>query len=178
VSFDALAGAAAGPFAAACAVLAFAGATKIRHPRGVQGAVSALGLPVSPPAIRALGIIEAGAALTGLVLGGAAAIAVALVYASLAVAAWRLLVRSPGTACGCLGASTAPVTATHVIVDVMAAVAALFATAAGPPLAAVGSSLWLRLVFVVLAGCGAALVALLLDALPALDAATREGGSP
>lgn len=172
-----IAEAAAGPFAAACAVLGFAGASKIARPTGTQPAVGALGLPNSPAAIRALGIVEGAVAVAGLAIGGVAAAAVAVVYAALAIAAWRLLVQAPGTDCGCLGASNAPVTKTHVVINLAAVIAATLAAGAESPLAAVSSNLGQRFAFVALVGCCAWLVALMLDTLPALGAAVREGGS-
>jgi hypothetical protein len=177
VSMDAIAGATAGPFAAACVLLVFAGVSKIRRPLATRPAATALGLPATAPAIRVLGGVEVLAACTALAAGGVAAAAVAVLYAALALAAGRLLARSPGTACGCLGASDAPVTPTHVIVNIAAAGIAGVATAAGAPLAAVGGGAWSRVVFVTLVGCCAWLVASLLDAVPALNASVRQGGS-
>ena len=168
MSIDAIADAAAGPFAAACALLVFAGASKLRRPVGTSPAAAALGLPSSPTAVRALGAVEAGVAAAGLAFGGWAAAAVAVVYAALALAAWRLFVSAPGTACGCLGVSDAPVSAVHIWVNLAAAVAAAVAIAAGPPLSAVGAGVWARIAFVLLVGCCAALVATALDALPAV----------
>jgi len=174
---DVIAHAAAGPFAAACLLLVFAGASKIRRPTGTRPAATALGLPDSPGAVRTLGIVELGIAAIGLALGGIAAVTVAIVYLALAIAAWRLLVRSPGTACGCLGVSDTPVTATHIVVNFAAMIAALLAAAAGPPLAAVGTSVLARVSFVLLVGCCASLVAMVLDTLPALNARIHESDS-
>jgi hypothetical protein len=174
---DAIAGATAGPFAAACAVLVFAGVSKIRHPLATRPAAAALGLPASPVAVRVFGGAEVLVAGTALALGGLAAAAVAVFYTALALAAARLLARSPGIACGCLGASDAPVTPTHVIVNIAAAGVAGVAAATGSPLAEVGGSAWSRVAFVALVGCCAWLVASLLDAVPALNAAVRQGGS-
>jgi hypothetical protein len=176
VSIDVIAGATAGPFAAACVVLAFAGGSKIVRPSATRPAATALGLPDSPAAVRALGAVETVTAVAALAIGGIAAAAVAAIYGALALAAWRLLARAPGTACGCLGASDTPVTATHVVVNVAAAFVAAIAVTTASPLSAVGSSLWSRLAFVVLVGCCAWLVTSVLDALPALNAAAREGG--
>jgi hypothetical protein len=174
---DAIAGATAGPFAAVCAVLVFAGVSKLRRPLATGPAAAALGLPASPAAVRMLGgaeVLTAGAALAA---GAFAAAGVAVLYTALSLAAWRLLARSPGTACGCLGASDAPVSATHVVVNVAAAGVSLLAIAAGSPLAEVSGGVWSHLAFVMLVGCCAWLVAALLDALPALNTAVRQGGS-
>ena len=127
--------------------------------------------------MRGLGVTEMAAAAAGIASGGWAAIAVAVVYAALAVAAARLLVRSPGTNCGCLGVSDAPVSVAHVVVDGGAAVAALLAATGGSPLGAAGESLTARITFLVATGCCAWLVVQLLDALPALNRAVRAGGA-
>jgi hypothetical protein len=177
VSIDVIAEAAAGPFAAACALLAYAGGSKVRRPSGVVPAAAALRLPSTPRAIRTLGVVEIGAATAGLALGGFAAAAVAAVYGVLAIAAWRLYARAPGTACGCLGQSDAPVTAAHIAINVVAAAAAALAATAGPPLAAAGTGAWSRVAFVVLVACCAWLAASVLDALPALGEFAREGSS-
>jgi hypothetical protein len=176
VSIDAIADAAAGPFAAACALLLFAGASKLRRPIGTRPAAAALGLPASPAAVRTLGVVELAVAAAGLALGGWAAAAVAAIYVALAIAAWRLFVQAPGTACGCLGASDAPVSKTHIVVNAAAALVAVLAIAGGPPLLAVGDSAWARFVFVALVGCCALLVAAVLDVRPALTRAATEGG--
>jgi hypothetical protein len=177
VSMDVIAGATAGPFAAACVVLVLAGVSKIRRPLATRPAAAALGLPASRTAVRALGALEVVSATVALAIGGVAAAAVAVVYGGLALAAWRLFMRSPGTACGCLGASDTPVTTTHIVVNVTAGFVAVLAVTNGSPIAAVGAGAWTRVAFVVLAVCCASLVALLLDGLPMLNAAMREGGS-
>jgi hypothetical protein len=177
VSMDVIADGTAGPFAVACVVLAVAGTAKLRKPSATGPAASALGLPDSRAAVRSLGAIELASAVAALAIGGVAAAVVAIVYVALALAAWRLLVRAPGTACGCLGASDAPVSSVHILVNVVAVFLAAIATVHGSPITAVGSGLWERAAFIVLVGCGAALVALVLDALPALNTAMREGGS-
>ena len=176
MSIDLIAGAAAGPFAAACVVLVFAGGSKVRRPAGTRPALAALGLPASPAAVRTLGMVEAIAGAAGLAAGGAA-IAVGVIYGALAVAAWRLFVRSPRTGCGCIGAADTPVAATHIVVNVAATIAALLASGAGTPLSAVGSDLWSRVAFVLLVGCCAWLVTAALDTLPVLNATVREGNS-
>ena len=174
---DTLANIAAGPFAAACLLLAFAGVAKLRRPDGTGSAAAAIGLPPSPVAVRGLGAVELLAAAAGLALGGAAALVVAAIYLGLAVVATRLLVRSPGTNCGCLGASDSPVSIGHVLVDGAAVVAALLATFGDSPLSAAGASVAVRLAFLAATACCAWLAAQVLDALPALDRATRPEGA-
>ena len=168
---------AAGPFAAACLLLGFAGIAKIRRPRTTQPAATALGLPGSRAAVRTLGILELGAAGAGIVFGGAGAAAVAALYAALAFAAGRLFVRSPDTPCGCIGASNAPASAAHVAVNVAAVIVAAIASRSGSPLHAVGHNGWMIVAFVGLVGCCAALVDVMIESLPALSAAAREGRS-
>jgi len=170
---DTLANIAAGPFAAACLVLAFAGFAKIRRPSGTRSAAVAVGLPASAVAVRALGVVELGAAAAGIAFGGVPALVVAGLYLGLTVVAARLLARSPGTNCGCLGASDSPVSRAHVIVDGVAVVAALLASLGDSPLAAAGTSVAVRVAFLVAIGCCAWLAGQVLDALPALDRATR-----
>lgn len=177
MSIDVIADAAAGPFAAACALLLFAGGSKVRRPLGTRPAAAALGLPASPAAVRTLGVVEIGTAAAGLLVGGIAAAAVAVVYGALAVAAFRLFVRAPGTPCGCLGASDTPVSATHIVVNVAAAIAALLAITAGSPLTAVAHGTWSRVAFVLLVGCCASLVGSLLDTLPTLKPPARESSA-
>jgi hypothetical protein len=177
VSMDVIAGGTAGLFAAVCLVLAFAGISKVRRPLATRPAAAALGLPRSRAAVRVLGAVEVAIAVVALAVGGAAAAAVAVVYGALTVAAWRLLARSPGTACGCLGTSDAPVTVVHVVVNVAAMLVAVLATAQGSPLTAAGDGIWARGALIALAACCASLIALLLDTLPTLNAAMREGGS-
>ena len=176
MSMDVIAGATAGPFAAACVVLVFAGVSKIRRPLAAGPRPRPLASrPRARPFVRSAH--SKSLPPPPLAIGGVAAAAVAVVYGALALAAWRLLVRSPGTACGCLGASDSPVHATHIVVNIAAGFVAALATANGSPIAAVGAGVWPRIAFVALVGCCAALVASVLDALPTLNAAVREGGS-
>jgi hypothetical protein len=150
-------------------VLAFAGGAKVRRPAGTRTAASAAGLPSTPAAVRGLGIAEIVAAVAGIALGGWAALVVAGLYAGLALVAARLVRRAPGTNCGCLGASDAPVSVSHVVVDGTAVIAAAFAAVGGSPLAAAGNNVWMQIAFIAATGCCAWLAAQLLEALPALN---------
>jgi hypothetical protein len=174
---DTLADIAAGPFAAACLLLAFAGVAKLRRPAATGPAAVAVGLPASPAAVRALGAVEVVAAGAGLAFGGPAALAVAVIYFALAVVAVRLIVRAPGTNCGCLGASNTPVSIGHVIIDGAAVAAGLLAGFGGSPVAAAGTSAPVRLAFLAAIACCAWLAAQVLAALPALSRATRTEGA-
>jgi hypothetical protein len=175
---DTLANIAAGPFAAACLVLAFAGLAKIRRPSAARAAAAAAGLPAWPLAVRGLGVLELAAATAGITFGGAAAGAVAGLYLGLTVVAARLLARSPGTNCGCLGASDAPVSVGHVIVDSVAVVTALAASLGDSPLTAPGTSGAVRVAFLAGVGCCAWLVGQVLETLPALGRAVRAEHAP
>ena len=168
---------AAGPFAAACLVLAFAGVAKVRRPAGTTAAASAIGLPSSPAAVRGLGVVEIGAAIAGIAVGAWAALVVAALYLGLAVVAARLVRRAPGTNCGCLGPSDSPVSVAHVVVDGGAVAAAAFAAFGGSPLTAAGNNVWVRIAFIAATACCAWLAAQMLDALPALNRAVRAEGS-
>ena len=149
-----------GVFVAACVVLVVAGVAKVRAPAPVRRAARAIRLPASTAAIVLFGGIEIVVALAGLLIGHAACIAVALVYAFLAAVALRLVRRAPAIPCGCLGAAEAPATVAHVVFNVAAAAVSV--------LAAFGPSPWSRLVadpgpalvLVVLALCCARLAAL------------------
>ena len=180
MSMDVIADAAAGPFAAACVVLAFAGV--VEDPPAVAARsppATALGLPASPVAVRTLGVVEIGAAAVGLAVGGVAALAVAVVYGALAVAAWRLLVSRAGHRVRVpRRVRRAGHRRSHVVVNVAAALRRRARDRRGrSPLAAVGTGIWsrrrVRAARRLLRGAGR----VVLDALPALDAAVREGGA-
>jgi hypothetical protein len=181
VNLDAVAAASAVLFVAVCAVLAAAGVTKLVRPSTTGTALVALGLPSAPGFVRALGALECVIATSGLLFGGRAALAVAACYAALAIAALGLLVRAPGTACGCLGGSEAPVTPAHVVLDTAAAVVATFAAGAGSPLRYLSDDPVLGMASLMLAGCAAWLAALLVGrarpevAAPATHSEPRTG---
>jgi hypothetical protein len=177
MSGDLIARIAAGPFIAACLVLAFAGVAKIRRPSGTTAAARAIGLPASPTLVRGLGVVETIVAAAGIAVGAGAAFAVAGLYLGLGMVAGILVRRAPGTNCGCLGTSDAPISVSHVVVDGAAVVASLFAAFGGSPLAGAGNNIWVRLAFLAATGCCAWLAGQLLDALPALNRAARPRGA-
>jgi len=167
-----------GPFLAACALLAVAGGAKLLRPANAGPAARALRLPSGPTAARALGAIELGVALAGVMFGGWAAVAVAAGYGMLAVASFALWRTAPATPCGCIGASsTTPASAGHVVVNTLAALIGAAAAAGGSPLRVVADQPLLGVPFVALTALAAWLAALTLDALPALRVAVREGNS-
>jgi hypothetical protein len=124
------------PYLAAAALLVAAGVEKVRKPHYTLEAFTALHLPSSFRAIRALGVVEClagGAAIvtTAASTAGqqAAAALVAILYVALAAVVVRLLVSGTSVrSCGCLGAADTPPSYTHVAVNLACAVsAALYA---------------------------------------------------
>lgn len=164
-----------GPFLAACALLAIAGAAKVAGPAPTRAAARAVGVRVPSAGVVAFGLVELGTAGAGAIVGGRIALAVAVCYLLLTVFAVRLLVHAPTTPCACLGATGAPVSPVHVAVDVVAVCVALAAASGGAPLAEI-SGRWIAVaVFGVLVACCVKLAALALGELPPLAAASREG---
>ena len=80
-----------GPFLAACALLAVAGASKLARPSGARAAARGLDIPAGSTGVRVLGAFELAVALSGALFGGRAAVAVAVCYgAFLVLTALRL----------------------------------------------------------------------------------------
>jgi hypothetical protein len=166
-----------GPFLAACVVLAIAGVKKLRRPAVAQPALGALGLPSSVAAARAVGAGELFVAVLGAALGSYFALGVAAAYLLLTVVALRLLRRAPSMPCGCLGAPDAPVTRTHVAVDVVAVLVSLAAATGAAPLSYLPDEAAGAAAFLVLVGCLTYITSLLIDAQPALRVAMQRGRS-
>ena len=164
-----------GPFLAACSLLAWSGARKIAHPDAARVTLRALRLPSTGAAARGLGVVEIVVAAAGALFGGLFALAVAGLFVGFAIVAARLITRAPGTPCGCLG-SNATASWSHVVVNLLAATAALVvAVAGGSPLAWIAHTPAAGVPLVVLVGCAAWLAALTIDALPALTQPYQEG---
>jgi hypothetical protein len=174
---DDIAALACGPFLAACALLAVAGAGKMRHPSHTGAAARALGLPGNRAALRTLGAAELAIGLAGIGLGGAAAFVVAVSYGALTIAALLLWRGAPETPCGCIGASTAPASGAHVGVNAGAAVAAAVAAFGPRPFTVIADQPLAGVPFLVLVALAAGLAALVADSLPALRATVREEGA-
>lgn len=172
-----VAGLAAGPFVAACSLLALAGAAKIADPRPARDAISAAGWRVPRVVARGVGGVEIAVGVSGVVLGGSAALVVAVAYLVLAGFALRLIRHAPATPCACLGASSVPVSRVHVLVDLGAVAIALAAASGGAPFAPVAHRPFASAVFVVLVASCVKLGALTFDALPQLSQAMKEGAS-
>jgi len=154
----------AGAFLAACVLLAWSGFAKLRRPGAAQIAARAVGLPATRRAARTFGAVELVVAASGAVFAGVGALLVALMFGALAVIAAQLRRRAPATPCGCLGASDAPASRAHVVLNMLAALVALAVFAAGgSPLAVLVDQPLAALPFVVLVLCAARLAALLIE---------------
>ncbi|HEV7527215.1 MAG TPA: MauE/DoxX family redox-associated membrane protein [Acidimicrobiia bacterium] len=164
-----------GPFVSACALLFVAGAGKVAHPEPAQVAARAAGFPVPRAGVIAFGCIEVGAGVAGALFGGPTALAVASCYLVLTIVAIRLLLRAPSTPCACLGGSNTPVTPTHVALNVVAMVIAVVAAFGRSPVGALSGHWLTGALFAVLVGCCVKLAMLVLETLPELAAATKEG---
>jgi hypothetical protein len=165
----------AGPFLAACALLVIAGAGKIAHPIPARIAARAAGMRVSRSGIVVFGVVEIAAGVSGALVGGRAALAVAACYLLLAAVAVALLIRAPATPCACLGSSSAVVTRTHVVLNLGAAAFAVAAAGGGSPLGVLSDQLIAGAVIAVLAACAVRLAMLALETLPEVTAAIQEG---
>ena len=172
-----LAGLAAGPFVAACSLLAIAGAGKIARPRPTRDAVLAAGWNVPAAAVAAFGAVEVLTGVAGIAFGRGATLAVAACYLLLATFAFLLVRRAPSTPCACLGSTSAPASRVHVVIDIAAVAIALAAASGGPPLAGFGSRPFAAVVFVALVACCVQRVALAFDSLSVLDRAVKESAS-
>jgi hypothetical protein len=177
LSPDDIAALACGPFLAACALLATAGATKTLRPAPSHAAARALGLPGTHGALRTVGAAELAIGIAGVVIGGAAAIAVAALYGALTIAALLLWRRAPDLPCGCIGASTAPASGAHVVLNACAAAAAAAAAFGPRPVTVVADQPLAGIPFLALVAVAAGLVPLAADTLPTLRATIREGNS-
>ena len=169
---------AAGPFVAACSLLVIAGSRKVCTPAppAKRSRPRAVPRPVVG-VVRSRSAVELATGVAGVVFGGRAALAVAVLYLALGGFAWRLLRRAPTTPCACLGSSTASVSRAHVLINLGAGGAALAAASGGSPLARLAGRPQATIVFVVLVACCVQLLALALDALPALANVVKENRS-
>ena len=120
-----------GPLHAAAAVVLVAGAAKLARPTAAATALRVLRLPGSRAAVRAIAVVElAVAALVLAGAGGGRAAVAALAALHLGFAAVAAALRARSATCGCFGAA-APVTGTHVVVNLVVAALALAAVAGG-----------------------------------------------
>lgn len=168
---------ATGPLVAAAALLAVAGAAKLRRPAPTGLALATVGLPGSDPVVRAIGAAEVVVAAGTVALGGSWAAPLALLYVGFTAFTALQVGRARRTGeladCGCFGDRSAPVGATHVAVNLALAATGLWALVA--PTAGLAASLaasaGATVGVVALGLLAAATIRALLTDLPALGAA-------
>ena len=170
-----------GIVSAAALLLVVAGLAKLRDPLPARSAMVAARLPGgaavrSPGTARAVGAAELVVGSAALLVGGPVTAALlALSYLLLALMAARLLSVAAGTGCGCFGASGAPISRWHLVMDVgFAAAAAVAVVLPAPGLPeAVSVTGWEGGLLVALVGLLAYAAFLMTTALPSLAAASR-----
>ena len=173
LSSVAVSGLLATPFFAAALLLAVSGWTKLRRPGSAVGALRAAGLPSSDRVVRLLGAVEGVVGLGCLLASGRRELSVALAVLYLGFAGFLVaLLRSPDRpgSCGCVGATEAPPTRLHVILDLGAALTGVAAAARPlPGLLPFAADLgWGGVPFVMGVALSAYLVHLVLAYLPAV----------
>jgi hypothetical protein len=131
LSAVAVSGLLATPFFAAALLLAVSGWTKVWQPGSAAAALRATGLPSSNRVARLLGAVEGTVGL-GCLLSPGRELSVALALLYLGFAGFLVaLLRSPDRpgSCGCVGATQAPPTRLHVVLDLGAALTGVVAAA-------------------------------------------------
>lgn len=122
-----------GAFQIAAVVIAVSGLAKLRSPGPFAALLRSIGLPGGPLTARVAGLVELVLGAAAVLVGGpvlAAAVGAAyLVFAGAIVAARR----SGTESCGCFGAASAPPSAVHLVVNLLAAAIAIAAALAGGP---------------------------------------------
>lgn len=116
-------------------VLAWSGAAKVRHPEPARRALAALGVPATDALARVLAAGELGIAVLALVApADVSGVALAGLFACLALTAGLLARRGHDAGCGCFGEGRerAPGRA-HVVVNLAAALGAVAVTFQSPP---------------------------------------------
>lgn len=175
---------ATGPLLAAAALLVLAGVAKVRRPAPTGLAMARLGLPGSDRVVRALGALEVLAALVATMIGGWAALPVAVLYLGFALVSMAQLRRAAATGeaadCGCFGDQSAPLGWSHVAVDVTLAGAAGLAVlvGAGGLVAGLVDTPAATAVVAALAALAAWGIEAILTDLPALRALRRTDEAP
>jgi hypothetical protein len=168
-----------GPFVVAACLLAGAGFAKAVQPASTAGALAAMHLPHRRWMVRTGGFVEAALACVAIVTGNAVlALLVAvsyLAFAGFVIAALRT--GAPLASCGCFGKIDTPPHPLHVVLDLLAACAAVgVAIDGGTSISRVLSDQpWNGLPFVLLVAIGVAAAALAMSALPQTLAAARGG---
>ena len=160
-------------FASGAVLLVVAGAAKLLKPG--QGVVDLLGFRAPTPLVRVVGASETAVGVTALLVGGATAWAVGLLYACFAVIVLRAVL-AKAAACGCFGRLDAPPSWVHVVGNLtLAGVSFAAAGAATAPVPAIVQSISdqpaigaaLAMEIVLMAGLGLATFTALPEALGA-----------
>lgn len=99
-------------YASAAVLLVAAGAAKLSRP--APGVADLLGFRAPTPLVRLVGASEVAVGIAALLVGGPAAWAVGLLYASFAVIVLRAVLVKAGS-CGCFGRLDAPPSWVHVL---------------------------------------------------------------
>jgi uncharacterized membrane protein YphA (DoxX/SURF4 family) len=161
-----------GPVLVLTALLALAGAFKIRRPAPTAGALRAIGLPGRPALVRLLGAGELALGSATLVTGARPLLAlVAAAYLAFAAfVAAALMSGSPVQSCGCFGRPDTPPSAVHLVANLVAAVTLLVAAAGDlpHPSSVIADQPWHAIPFVLLVAISVELAYLVLTALPAV----------
>jgi len=118
-------------FGVCSVVLAISGVAKLRSPRPTSRLLADLGLPSGASVVRLIGTAELAVGVAALLVGGPVlALVVAVLYGAFAVIV--VFARRAGSeSCGCFGATAAPPSAVHVVVNAISAAVALGAAVAG-----------------------------------------------
>jgi hypothetical protein len=168
-----------GPFLVAACLLAVAGFAKAVQPVSTAGALAAMRLPHRRWMVRAGGFVEAALACTAIITGNAVLVLLVavsyLAFAGFVVAALRA--GAPLASCGCFGKIDTPPHALHVVLDLLAACAAVgVAIDGGASISHVISDQpWNGLPFAILVAIGVAAATLAMSALPQTLGAARGG---
>ncbi len=170
----------AGPFAIAACLLAVAGVAKAAQPAATAGALAALRLPHRRWMVRVGGMAEAVLACAALVTGNETlAILVAVSYVGFALFVVGALRKgTPVSSCGCFGKVDMPPHPVHVVLDLLAAFAAIgIAASGGAPIGDVlASQPMAGMPFALLVVIGVAAAGLAMSALPRTLAVARGRG--
>ena len=161
-----------GPVLVLTALLALAGAFKLRRPAPTVGAVRAMHLPSALVLVRVVGALELTLGAATLVTGAQPLLALtaAAYLAFAAFVAAALLSGSPLQSCGCFGQRDTPPSVVHLAANLTAAVVLLIAAAGNLPSPAdvLAEQPWHAAPFVLLVLISLELTYLLLTALPAV----------
>lgn len=165
-----------GLLAVVAGVLLVGGVAKLRAPAATTPMLSALGLPARAVLARGLGAVEVAVGAGAFLVGGLwFAGATAALFAAFTVSVLRLRALDGAVSCGCFGASSAPPTLIHVVVDAVAAtVAAIAAVTSADGFLTIRTDLPAGGVpYLLLVGVAVALVVAVFTALPDTLVAAR-----